>query len=77
MFDEETVATYTYLSDGMIQVEFVIDDFDHDGRRLYSSRKACIEQRSRPFQTLDRDDDHGDLRQKFRSYLTNHGGYNQ
>lgn len=44
-FNESTLATYRNLKDGIMQVEFAIEDFDMDGKPVCSSRKICVERR--------------------------------
>lgn len=71
-FKEETIVTYTPLANGIILSDFLINDFDLDGKPLSSSRATCVERRIRPYQTVD-EDGRGNLKVLFHEFLLDTG----
>jgi len=72
VFKVETTTTYTPLSVNLIQASFLINDFDMEGRPLYSSKAYCCETRIKPFRVVDQDE-RGNNRLKFEEFLAANG----
>ena len=68
VFNEETVTSYEPLADGVIQVTFVVNDFDFLGHQRTASRSTCTEYRIKPFERVDMDK-RGNLRRLFLDFL--------
>lgn len=72
VFKEHTVTTYSPIREGLIQVTFVINDYDMKNRPIFWSKKVCTEKRIKPFQIVNNDPDRGELKLSFRRFLLEH-----
>lgn len=66
-FFELTSTRYEPLNEGLIQVTYLIDDYDLQWKPMYSSRSLSVQQKVRPFIAIDRDQ-RGNLRQMFLEF---------
>jgi hypothetical protein len=66
-FIEQTTTTYEPLSEGVLQVTFLVNDFDMHDRPRNSSKSVCTETRVKPFQPVDQDE-RGNLRYLFNQF---------
>lgn len=69
IFKEHTVTTYAPVHDGLIQVTFIINDYDMKNRPIFWSKKLCTEKRIKPFRIINQDDERGELKRSFRRFL--------
>jgi len=69
-FFEETTTVYKRVRDGVIEVTFIVDDYDADGSPRTSSKSVSLELRIKPFQVVNRDQS-GDLRRAFNEFQRN------
>lgn len=72
ILSEDTEATYVPIKDGLIQVTFLINDYDMRSKTLIRSKKVCTEVRVKPFRRLDYDSERGELKMSFRRFLIEH-----
>lgn len=68
-FMELTTISYVPLQSGLVQVSFLISDFDLDGKPLFLTRAVSIEKRVKPFQVININE-RGDLRLKFQEFMS-------
>jgi hypothetical protein len=69
-FREDTITTYSQLQDGLIEVNFMITDFDAQNKPIHAARTVCTERRIKPFIEVN-NDERGNLREKFDSFMMN------
>ncbi len=71
-FKEETSTSYTPICDGLILSDFQINDFDLQGKAIFSSKSMCIEKRVKNFEQVD-EDSRGNLKVIFHEFLLDSG----
>lgn len=69
VFKEHTVTTYAPIREGLIQVTFIINDYDMRSKPIFWSKKVCTEKRIKPFRVIDYDNERGELKLSFRRFL--------
>ncbi|MBY0551099.1 MAG: hypothetical protein K2W95_27720 [Candidatus Obscuribacterales bacterium] len=67
VFVEETTTTYRPAGKNLIEVSFLVVDYDVSGRPLKASKSYCIEQRIKPFRRVDADE-RGNLKKLFADF---------
>ncbi len=67
-FIERTDTTYEPLSEQMLKVTFLVEDFDTQGKPRNVSKSVCIQSRVNAFRPVDQDS-RGNLRELFLRFL--------